>query len=369
VKSADIQRFLRKFAIVAVPAIATLLIGILLGAWWDPFGKKATSLIPPRTIDIGVGRYVSLGDSYAAGEGLKPWQPGTQNTGKNGDRCHRSLSASYSVDLRFDPQPTRVDFRACSGAIAANVYEEVQLHDGVPDQQGLQVKKGILGPDVRLVTLTMGGNDVRFANVLNTCFSVRNCVAAPYQGFSTLRAWIEAQISSLRPELLNLYQHLSQDAPNARIVVVGYPALFPEKAPSFVSPHNEACSLLLSHWDDGEREAIRAWGLELNALIQEDARAAGVDYVNIFPFFVGHEPCGPNGSWIRFVGLSLDSSIRDGSFHPTAEGQNQIARIVSCYLTVYPTYESVKSGGTESERFQLTGCVADAVPVSPVPNS
>ena len=353
---------------IAVPVVIGLVLGFLVGGWFDPFHRDdhVSALVPPRPIDLGAdGRYVALGDSYAAGEGLAPWQPGTQNTGQKGDRCHRSLNTSYPVDLRFARQPTRIEFRACSGAVAADVYDQVQLHDGRPDGQGMQVEPGILGDDVRLITLTMGGNDVHFANVLNFCFSQDRCQEKSYQGAPTLQEWISAELNTLKGQLLTLYRKLHDDARNARIVVVGYPALFPERAPSIFSPHNEACHLLLNRWDASERDAIRGWGLQLNGIIQEDAHEAQVDYVDVFPYFAGHEPCGQNGSWIRFVGLSVQSSVRDGSFHPTAEGQNQIARIVACYLTVYPTYNNGLSG-TQAERFEMTGCVADGTPVSPL---
>ena len=85
--------------------------------------------------------------------------------------------------------------------------------------------------------------------------------------------------------------------------------------------------------DASERAAIRQWGLQLNAIIQEDALAAGVDAVDVFPFFVGHEPCGPSGEWVHFVPLS-DLA---GAFHPTPGGQAEMALILACYLYTYPT--------------------------------
>src|SRR5207245_9022079 len=114
------------------------------------------------------------------------------------------------------------------------------------------------------------------------------------------------------------------------IWLLGYPALFPVKAPSIFDIKTAECHLLFSAWDASERSSIRQWGVELNGMIQADAHAAEVDYVDIFPFFAQHEPCGPAGEWVRFVGLS-SGSVRDGSFPPRKEWQAMMERIVSCY--------------------------------------
>jgi len=60
-------------------------------------------------------------------------------------------------------------FRACAGADVRNIYDEVQKHGGVPSILGLQLEQGILTDDVKLITITIGGNDVGFAKVLKFC--------------------------------------------------------------------------------------------------------------------------------------------------------------------------------------------------------
>jgi lysophospholipase L1-like esterase len=333
-----------------------------------PGGVAGTDAAPPIKLG-GAGRYVSLGDSYSAGEGLPPYEPGTQDPRKGGDRCHRSAARSYPKLLTFVQSPTREDFRACSGAVIDNVFVQVQDHDGVPDRQGIQGGPGILGSDTRLVTLTMGGNDLDFASVLNNCFWHKHCVDRPYKESATLRGWIADRLLDMKGALLGLFQRLRQEAPpTARIVVLGYPALFPAKAPP-LRPRNAKCRLLFHFWDSSERDAVRAWGLDLNGVIQADARQGGIDYADVFPFFVGHEPCGMGDAWVRFIGL-IKKSIRDGSFHPTEEGQQMMARIVQCYLYVYPS-ASASWAATQAQRFELTGCVVGGLtaltPTGPSP--
>lgn len=61
---------------LAVPVVA-FAIGLLVGAW--VFDESDVIIPGPAPIDLGApGRYVALGDSYSAGEGLAPFQEGTQ---------------------------------------------------------------------------------------------------------------------------------------------------------------------------------------------------------------------------------------------------------------------------------------------------
>jgi hypothetical protein len=250
-----------------ITAVGFLVVGLVLGGLIG-LGLGGSSPHPtwpqrdsPR-IDLIRGRYVALGDSYSAGEGLAPFLLGTGDIERGGDRCHKSLHNAYPLLVAFKRSTVTV-FRACSGAIAKNIYNSVQDHGGTLDRDGLQVGPGILGDDVSLVTLTMGGNDVHFANALNFCFSTRNCPEKPYQGAPSLREWMEKALAKLAPHLFDVYRRIRLDAPNARILILGYPSLFPEKAPSFLNPRNTECTLLFSRWDALERTAIRQWGLSL----------------------------------------------------------------------------------------------------------
>ena len=69
-----------------------------------------------------------------------------------------------------------------------------------------------------LVSITIGGNDVGFSNVMTTCVlgSTSTCVNAVNQA--------EAQARSQLPGLLGtLFGDISARAPNAQVVVMGYP--------------------------------------------------------------------------------------------------------------------------------------------------
>ena len=327
----------------------------------------------PVPIDLGAsGRYVALGDSYSAGEGLVPFQVGTQDIEDGGDRCHRS-DLAYPFLLTFvDTYQTQRVFRACSGANVENVFDVVQDHSGVANHLGLQVGPDIAGDDVRLVTISMGGNDVDFAKVLSFCFNEGpDCSQLPYKGeYDSLEAWADAIIPALKDELTGFYVRLREAFPRARIVVVDYPALFPSKQPSLHSVHTVLCSLLFQRWSAPERQAVRDWGARLNRIIFEATEEAhsGIEFVDIAPYFATHEPCGSGGEWVRFVGLTNDA-VRQGSFHPLPDGQRMMARIVSCYLDIF---DSPAVQRNKQTNYAMTGCVASEtleVAESPVPPS
>jgi hypothetical protein len=105
-------------------------------------------------------------------------------------------------------------------------------------------------------------------------------------------------------------------------------------------------------------------GVALNATIASSASAAGVEFVDPTPFFAGHEPCGDNGEWVRFVDSVRQGAIRDGSFHPLEVGQQMFARILSCHLFLVDP-DIPPDVATD---YAMTGCVFnELVKVSPTP--
>jgi len=121
---------------------------------------------------------VGFGDSYSSGEGVDPYDPGTDDDwGADRNQCHRSLYAyareSQPLGYRAvlpsyvgGPTDTKVDFVACSGATSENVRV-----GGTPqyDEPGTQLDQGQLDANTDLVTLTLGGNDMGFTPVITKC--------------------------------------------------------------------------------------------------------------------------------------------------------------------------------------------------------
>ena len=341
--------------------LVVFVLGVGVG-WWT--SRRDPPPPPPIEIDLPAGRYVAIGDSYSAGEGLDPWESGTEDA-PVGNRCHRSRIWAYSRLLTFANETTGVQ-RACSGAVIDNVYVTAQVHAGAPEPQEFQVTEAVVGPDpsdVVLVTVTMSGNDVGFSNVLKVCFLEKDCPGHPYvdqdkKVYESLREWAEVRLPKVGSELVPFYKHLRRSFPGARILVLGYPYLFPVEKPSIAEDPGAVCHVLFREWDASERAAIREWGAQLNRFIIEATRkAAGdIEYVDLAPYFAGHEACGSHGPWLRAVGIT-SGPVRDGSFHPRRVGQAMIARIISCHLSVYDSAAEAVAPDDES-RFAMAGCVA-----------
>jgi len=222
---------------------------------------------PTETAVPEVVRYLALGDSYTAGQGLPPFDTSTAG-------CHRSLAAFPALVRVGDV--TETASRACSGATTADVLEREQ-HPGV----GLQIDA--VTPETELVTITIGGNDLGFATVMNDCvFGRLPC--------SRLDGRVERALDGLGPRLERVYRDVRWRAPDARVVVVGYPHLIADpdgvdvdSCPSVVGPFSGGARITAD-----EVRWLREKGDELGEAVRVAATGAGASYVDTAAAFAGH---------------------------------------------------------------------------------
>jgi len=182
------RRFLARFVTMLVAGLAGIL---TVGA------------LPAAADTVGIGQYVALGDSYAAGQG------GSLAYDNN---CLRSpngypalLDAENQIHLRANA--------ACTGGTTSDVAEE----------QLSALKQG-----TRLVTLTVGAADLGLSKVLAACTpmpSTEECQTAINNALALLVVPPVGE-SVLGGRLTDLYAEVADAAPNALIVVTGYPLLF-----------------------------------------------------------------------------------------------------------------------------------------------
>jgi len=132
------------------------------------------------------------------------------------------------------------------------------------------------------------------------------------------RATVKNAIARLRTTLPRIYRAARARAPNARILVLGYPNPFPPTAPAF-----SECRLWL------EPEDLRFLHDEVNALDVSvryaTAVAANSKVTYLAPTgFAGHDACS-DSSW--FNGPNIVPTHFRYSFHPNVLGQRRLARI------------------------------------------
>jgi lysophospholipase L1-like esterase len=250
----------------------------------------------------------ALGDSYSSGEG-------GGNYGGTAGACDQSASAWPRLVTTLDPGVTLSAFLACSGAVSADLLNTVYF--GQPPQVNALAQ---VSPPPSLITLTMGGNDVGFSNVLADCYQ-ENCIRD-----GTLKK--EAvTIQDEEPTLRDDYIAVSGADRSATLLVVGYPRIFEQD-------HYCGVKRLGYGFKPAELAELNALGGELDGVIAQAVAAAAaagahVDYVNVTNALQGHEMCTAD-PWV--VQVEADGLWNRADGHPNALGQTAIARIVANYI-------------------------------------
>jgi len=199
----------------------------------------------PAAGAASVVEYAALGDSYAAGWGAPPADPE--------DPCQRSAQGYPTL---LDDAQKRIELEvnaACKGAKTADV---------------INTQLSALNSDIRLVTLTVGGNDLKVADV-------------------------------------------AARAPDARIVVTGYPYLA-DPAPG--SPNAAIITALNAATDQLNATIKQAVTVTQNADVN-------IRYVDVTAEFAGHGIFSPN----RFI----NPPGTEAAFHPNALGYSVYAAAIA----------------------------------------
>jgi hypothetical protein len=316
----------------------------------------------PRTGAV----YVALGDSYAAGEGLGPFQNGTdEKKGMHRNQCHRSESQAYA-DLGpavVLPTVTSRAFWACSGATIEDM-ERAPPQSGPSEQYQQPQQTQTVGPRTQWITLSVGGDDVGFGAIGTACggAEVNHLRYQRLPGQPSCTQEIAAQGAKLRgleSELEELYNRLLAAAPQARLAVVGYPRIFAASYPGLpVYQGKPFC--ILDHYPVGplifdigmpasDAEAIDRFEVTLNNTIQRATMMASypadgprIRYADTYDASVPRNCNGttPHASVEglvlspRFHGIGpwYKALIGSGSFHPTEEGQRMMADVVETVI-------------------------------------
>jgi lysophospholipase L1-like esterase len=238
-----------------------------------------TTLVAPVAVQAparaAAPSYVALGDSYASGTGTRSYI-------SDGTSCQRSTYAYPS--LIAAARGYALNFRACSGATIPSVTSG-QL--------------GALSTATRYVTISVGGNDAGFADVLTEC-------ATPWWAGDCNGAIDDAQAyinNQLPGALSTLYASIRSKAPSAKVVVVGYPRIF----------NGEDCNA--GTWfSPAEETRLNQTADLLNSKTSAQATTKGFTFANPTSRFVGHAVC-DDVEWIN----GLSNPISE-SYHPNKSG-------------------------------------------------
>ncbi|MFI1377250.1 SGNH/GDSL hydrolase family protein [Streptomyces longwoodensis] len=319
---------------------------------------------------------VAMGDSFSSGEGAsegdRDYYPETNYRDKKNEKtrnaCHRSKLAwsrqaalpgmNQSVAAADDAWSPDMDYHmvACSGARTYNVRFQKQSSAGeLP-----QLQQGYLDQNTSLVTISIGGNDSRFGYVITECmkpgdpcstknFNDRDGTVpdGPYQGRPMAEAIPDLISGVVGPDIQKTLEDIHAQAPNARIVLMGYPPLLSNGAGCLNQlPGTIGISPEEAEWLNGVADYLAREMFDVTYVLRNEGIDAG--YANPQAFFYGKAICGnpetihgivtdltksdePKIDWPFFtIGLSAQS------FHPKIAGARLYADALEEALGSWP---------------------------------
>ncbi|HEU5126698.1 MAG TPA: SGNH/GDSL hydrolase family protein [Glycomyces sp.] len=236
----------------------------------------ALALIP-ASAQAQTVEYVALGDSYASGVGTREYIDDGSGCSRSDHAYPSLLAADIGADLTF---------AACSGATTDDL---------------IAGQLGGLSSSTDLVTITIGGNDTGWASVVQQC---------AYPQPWTCDAEIAAAETYIRDELPGrlgaAYGAVTAAAPNAEVVVLGYPRLF----------NGEECNVI-TRISPQEQALLNAAADLLADTVGATAGAHGFAYVDVRDAFEGHAIC-DDAEWLNGISWPIAES-----YHPNRDGQRQ----------------------------------------------
>ncbi|TDV55215.1 SGNH/GDSL hydrolase family protein [Actinophytocola oryzae] len=220
------------------------------------------------------GPYTALGDSYSSGVGTRTYY-------SDSGSCYRGPNA-YPVKVAAQ-LGAPLTFAACSGAKVPDVLNQL----------------GSLNASTAFVTVSVGGNDAGFADVITRC-----ALPWPWTCTNEINNANNYIRTTLPGALDNLYNQIRSRAPGAKVVVVGYPRLF----------NGEECNAL-ARISPAEQTSLNATADLLATTIGGRAAAHGFGFVDVRTAFTGHAVC-DDVEWLN----GLSNPVLE-SYHPNVAGQ------------------------------------------------
>jgi hypothetical protein len=258
------RRVLRAAAALVLAAAVALVAAVAVG--------PSASAVPPSV-------YVAMGDSYAAGPLILPMSdPFT---------CVRSaLNYAHLLAQQLHVQTLRdVTCSSATTSDFSNPQPGTITGTAPPEYNAL-------GADTTLVSVGIGGNDVGLVGLAESCINVfpapigKSC-AAKYTAGGVDQ--YSQRIQTFASTYGTVIDRIHQLAPNARVLMVGYPTAI----------RNGGCfpyQPLLGP----DATYIQAKIDELNSAMAQQSAAHNATYVNIRTSSIGHDSCAlPGIRWLE----------------------------------------------------------------------
>jgi len=289
---------LRRVHRLRVVPVVTCLLGVLLSL--PVFSARVIGApLPPG------GAYIALGDSYTSG-------PLIPNLIPDSGPCERS-DHDYPALVAWT-RKVRLHDVSCGGASTDHMW--------APQFPGGPRQLDAVGGNPSLVTLGIGANDIGLVGIASTCsgLGLVHPFGQPCKDYYTAGGVDQnaRAISTAALRVADVLTIIHRHAPGARVLVIGYPDIFPESGPG--------CWPLVPLAAD-DVPYLRSVEHALNAMLATQAAANGATFVDTYTSSIGHDVCTGIGTrWIEwlFVGSSA------APIHPNALAmQNDALQILA----------------------------------------
>ena len=328
---------------------AVVLAGMLIPATSAHAGPKS----PQRAI-------VTLGDSYISGEAGR-WKGNSTTTsgdsagtdrawdgekvdkarvyldGSDVDECHRSDVAEVISAARIGVTPINL---ACSGSETVNVLRKSAGGKPYKDAQtqGDRFVDIVQEFDVRVIVLSIGGNDLGFGDAAQDCVTryLRGGSACHDDAQKQIDGRMAGTMSNVRhviDDLRDVMKDAGYDRDDYRFILQSYPSPVPRGDENRLSETGwSRVSYGCGMWNSDLDWARDTFVPQLADNLRAVAVAEKVEFLDVRDLLQGHEICSktakPDGTaadsdleWARVVSAGISQGDKQESLHPNALGQ------------------------------------------------
>ncbi|WP_017236871.1 GDSL-type esterase/lipase family protein [Streptomyces sp. SS] len=341
---------------------------------------------------------VAMGDSYISGEAGRWLGNSLTNSGsRNGtDRawtgsgydpsrvygstaggCHRSDTAEVKS---AGPVASSLINLACSGATTKNVIRASQGGQAYKGEspQADQLAAVAAANDVELIALSIGGNDLGFADIIATC--AKDYIVWYSYCHDDQQAEVDAKIDGVMADVAKSVDEIravmtaaGYAASDYRIVLQSYPSPIPRAADNrygesgWARTNTGGCPF----WNADSDWARDSLVPQLANRLKGVATAKGVQFMDLRDALQGREVCAKaskqvsssvpasatTSEWARWIDSQSTQGLVQESMHPNAYGQQALGRCLSLIHAVPTGNRSCRNtaGSGASGMYLTTG--------------
>ncbi len=328
-------------------AVATAAVGVVgLGATVSARPEAASAASLAR-----IERVVTLGDSYSSGSGIHRNASDYDDHGPAAhsfDRSTRLGSSACQRELDETPGPRLAEqldadsvFIACAGAVIREVPAQMRAADIPGDGAGT------------LVTITIGGNDLRTVRDENWPDALVRCITSARCHESSKNQMVN--LDGIREDLVDTYRAIGEEFPDITVRVLGYPGLM---------QGNGRCDGVTgisgdeADWIDDQVDLLNR-EIQVAAARARGWTGADIEYVDVGDEFDNHGAC---RFWQR------DRFVNDAVFGDTLRRSQLADGTVSEHWTDGPLNFSTASFHPSSKGYDAyLGALRSSIPPSLLP--